>query len=262
MSGLHEPTRDELLPDAALGWTDGADAEACATLLQDATAQADLAAFERTAALAALALAIEPRADGEADLPRLTAKLHANANAFFATTAAATTSRATATPASARPQPLALRTTLPWLLAAASLLLLLWPRREAVVTAEVARADLLRSGAELMQWNWQPGPSPRSGPVQGDVVWDGRHQNGYLRLRGLPELDQDHRYQLWIVDASRQGPPVDGGVLTLPAGSGEVIVPVQSRLPVQRAAAFVLTIEPAAGVVVSAQDDVVAIAKP
>ena len=258
MSNPRDRAHEELLPDAALGWTDSADAAACTALLQDAAAQAELADLERTAALAALALAAQPQPAGQTDLLRLIAKLRTDADAFFAATPAGLAR--THAPAGLRRLPF--RALVPWFLAAASVLLLLWLRREAVVTAEVARTQLLAAGSELVRCDWQPGPSPRSGPVEGDVVWDGRHQNGYLRLRGLPELDAAHRYQLWIVDSARQGPPVDGGLLTLPAGSGEVVVAVQARLPVERPAAFVLTIEPAAGVVVSAQEHVVAMAKP
>ena len=251
MSAVHDRAYDELLPDAALGWTD--DATAYTALLQDLEARTEFEQLERTASLAALALATEDPRVHQADLVRLTTRLHADAVTYFAA------ARPTTPPL--RP----FREALPWLLAAASLVLLMWPRREAFVPTidpVAARADLLLSRHELVQCAWQPGPSPRAGSVQGDVVWDSNDQLGYLRLRGLPELDPGHRYQLWIVDAERQGPPVDGGLLTLPRANGEVIVPVHSRLPVRRAAAFVLTIEPAVGVVVSAQEHVVAIAKP
>ena len=250
MNNPRDRAHDELLPDAALGWTDGGDADACTALLQNEAARAELADIERVAALTAMALVPPTEPASQAHLVLLTAKLHADAVTFFAATR------------SPGPRVRPFRELLPWLLAAASLVMLLWPIGSAGVPAQLARAELLRSGAELVQCAWQPGPSPRRGTVQGDVVWDASRQQGYLRLRGLPVLAATQRYQLWIVDADRQGPPVDGGLLTLPANDGEVVVPVQARLPVRHAAAFVLTIEPAAGVVVSAQEDVVAIAKP
>lgn len=264
--------REELLADGALDWLEGGDATAFDALLRDAAVRADFAAIERTAAVASLALG-EPPAAVPADLVRLTAKLQADALAFFAGRGRPDGSaprlvgpapapeppmgQAQATP----PSHHVLRV-LPWLLAAASLLILLWPQFVGQPAPAVARAALLKSDAMLVQCDLQPGPSPRGGEVTGDVVWAADRQEGFLRLRGLPPLDPGHRYQLWIVDATREGPPVDGGLLDLPPSPGEVVVHVASRLPVQKAAAFVITLEDAKGVVVSQREHVVAIAKP
>ncbi len=107
---------------------------------------------------------------------------------------------------------------------------------------------------------WQPGPSTAHGTVAGDVVWDVDAQRGFLRIEGLSSLDASRAYQLWIVDGERPGSaPVDGGVFRL-TGPTEQLVPIQARLPVGSAQAFVVTVEQASGVVVSAQEDVVAIA--
>ncbi|MBL8752480.1 MAG: anti-sigma factor, partial [Planctomycetes bacterium] len=125
-----------------------------------------------------------------------------------------------------------------------------------------ARAALLADATGLVRCEWTPGPSPQRGEVRGDVVWDPHRQHGFLRLSGLPELDLGHRYQLWIVDGTRQGPPVDGGLLGPRGAATEVVVPIVAKLPVRQPAAFVLTVESADGVVVSAQEHVVAIAKP
>jgi anti-sigma-K factor RskA len=108
---------------------------------------------------------------------------------------------------------------------------------------------------------WAPGASAAHGRVAGDVVWNAARQEGWLRIAGLERLPDDRQYQLWIVDAARTGAPVDGGLFDL-AGRGEHVVPVRARLPVGRAAAFVVTVEPRGGVVVSEQKDVVAVAKP
>lgn len=58
---------------------------------------------------------------------------------------------------------------------------------------------------------------------------------------------------------------LDGGLFDLPptAGAGaQIVVPIRATLPVRQAAAFVVTVEERGGVVVSAQEHVVALAKP
>ncbi len=120
------------------------------------------------------------------------------------------------------------------------------------------RQALVAAGIQPIAW--QPGPSTAHGTVAGDVVWDGDTQRGFLRIEGLSSLDASRAYQLWIVDGERPGSaPVDGGVFRL-AGPREQVVEIQARLPIGSAKAFVVTVEEASGVVVSAQEDVVAIA--
>jgi len=125
-------------------------------------------------------------------------------------------------------------------------------------TSQRRAALLAEPGA--VQLAWQTGPSPLSGSVQGDVVWNDARQEGYLTFRGLPPLDAEHRFQLWIVDGTREGAPVDGGLFAITDAAAETIVPVRAKLPIGRPAAFVVTVEPRAGVVVSRQEHVVAIA--
>lgn len=254
-----EPTRREaLLADAVFGLVDDADRDELAALLRDPQVQREYEELERAAALAGLAAAAPagdaPSADREAaDMLALAAKLHADAAAHFDAARVAS--------ARARRHPLRV---LPWLLAAASVALALWPHGEPTPLAPSAmRAALLQQPAsQWVQWDWQPGPSPLRGALQGDVVWSVGRDEGYLRLRGLPQLDGGHRYQLWILDGSRQGAPVDGGLLPSVGSGDEVVVRVAARLPVRREAGFVLTVEDADGVVVSAQEHVVGIAKP
>ncbi len=255
MSHDAEPTRREaLLADAALGWVDDADRAELAALLQDPAAQRELAELERAAALGGVASDEAVPAPEAMAMLQLAARMHGDAAAFFAR------ERQAAAPRSARLQPLRL---LPWLLAAATIALLLFPHEPAPLAPAAARDALLRQPASnWVRWPWQAGAGAPQASVQGDVVWSVGRDEGYLRLRGLPPLDEAHRYQLWIVDSSRQGPPVDGGLLAVVAGADEVVVPVRARLPVGSEAAFVLTVEDAAGVVVSAQKQVVAIAKP
>lgn len=124
------------------------------------------------------------------------------------------------------------------------------------------RAEALAKGTSVLHRHWQPGPSPRHGDVHGDVVWSHERQDGWLTFRGLPKLDPDHAYQLWIVDARREGPPVDGGLFTISDPDAETLVPIHAHLRIDQPAAFVITIEPKDGVVVSKQEHVVAIASP
>lgn len=134
-------------------------------------------------------------------------------------------------------------------------------RGEPVIpSAADQRASLLATDPKVLHATWKPGPSPKSGAVSGEVVWSQERQRGFLTFKGLPPLDDDHRYQLWIVDGNREGAPVDGGVFGLADANAETVVPVQAKLPIGKPAAFVVTVETKAGVVVSKQEHVVAIA--
>jgi anti-sigma-K factor RskA len=112
-----------------------------------------------------------------------------------------------------------------------------------------------RPGTLVAQWQdvfadvW---PAPEAAGVEGDVVWSPQEQTGYLRLSGLPVNDPSkEQYQLWVVDAERGlEQRIDGGVFDVTA-SGEVIVPIDPRIPVGSAMAFAITIEQPGGVVVS-----------
>lgn len=122
------------------------------------------------------------------------------------------------------------------------------------------RAALLAIG-DTARLAWQAGPSPYAGAVAGDVVWSDAVQQGFLAFTGLRPLDEAHRYQLWIVDGDRNGPPVDGGLFAVEDATAETLVPIRPTLPIGRAVAFVVTVEAARGAVVSAQEHVVAVAR-
>lgn len=122
------------------------------------------------------------------------------------------------------------------------------------------RAAVLAGDHQAFHREWKPGPSARDSHFSGDVVWSHERQDGWLSFRGLPKLDPDHAYQLWIVDQRRDGPPVDGGLFTIQNPESETLVPIHAHLRVEHPVAFVITIEPKNGVVVSKQEHVVAIA--
>jgi len=145
-------------------------------------------------------------------------------------------------------------------LAAALLIWFFATKPPAPVDLSVARQQLLASSG-VQQLEWKAGPSPLSGAVKGDVVWSEAEQTGYLTFEGLPPVGPEQRFQLWIVDGARKdSDPVDGGLFAITDAAGRTIVPIDAKLPVAKAAAFVVTVEDKAGVVVSKQKHVVAIA--
>jgi anti-sigma-K factor RskA len=130
----------------------------------------------------------------------------------------------------------------------------------AVPTPVEARAAMLADRGGVLKADWSAGNTPDK--VAGDIVWSADKQSGFMRLAGLPQLPTGFQYQLWIIDAAREGQnPVDGGVFDINS-AGEVIVPFSAKLKVSRPAAFAITIERAGGVPVSKQEKVAALAKP
>ena len=101
--------------------------------------------------------------------------------------------------------------------------------------------------------------------ITGEVVWSEARDEGYMKISGIAANDpQEWVYQLWIFDKSRDAGdltqrPVDGGVFNFdlaqrdPA-TGDVIVPINAKLPVGEAFLFAVTVEKPGGVVVSDRD--------
>ena len=201
-------------------------------------------------------------ADDATAPPALKAKLRDDADRFFgvAEDDAGVTrideARLQRAPASAaapiRRMPFADR--LGWLAAAvfaAVLLFTNWPALDSTsLDAIDARARLIDAGTPALPW-LQP-ELPEYATVTGDVVWNDERQEGYLRLIGMPANDPLRtQYQLWIVDRSRDANPVDGGVFDIPAGGGEIVIPIDAKLRVSDPEAFAITREKPGGVVVS-----------
>jgi len=168
-------------------------------------------------------------------------------------------------PTSLRPNPIAVLSGALLGLAAGFLFWLAVPPRTADVPVDPRSpaeqlASLLAADPSLLRLHWQHGTSPFRGQVTGEVVWSQQDQRGYLTFHGLPALDEDHRFQLWIVDGQREGAPVDGGLFAIRPGSDTTVVAIDARLPIGKPAAFVVTVEAKSGAVVSKQEHVVAIA--
>ncbi len=149
------------------------------------------------------------------------------------------------------------RRALPWLVAAAGILLALLARFPRA-PVEPSAADLYQQlaaapAASVAAWN-----DATSAGVTGDIVWDQASQRGVMRLRGLAPNDPARmQYQLWIFDRSRAAPDdtgvafdaVDGGVFDVQAVGADVYVLVNAKLPVFDPTLFAVTTEPPGGVV-------------
>jgi hypothetical protein len=174
------------------------------------------------------------------------------------------------------------RSWIPWLIAAASFIALLVvasrppppappPQIVSVVVSvpvpppappapEEARTRMLAEGKAPIPWGGTKDPAAKG--VEGDVVWDGRRQLGYMRFRGrAPNDPKKLQYQLWIFDKNQDDRhPVDGGVFDV-TGDGEVVVPITAKLQVREPTLFAITIEKPGGVVVSSRERLVLAAK-
>lgn len=170
-----------------------------------------------------------------------------------------------------------------WIAAAACLVFAVVASRPAAdrVVPELSvgeRLAALEEGApDLIQASWA-GISAIGAPdhaldrgVTGEVIWSDDRDEGFMRIAGIESNDPgEFQYQLWIFDADRRTGdlpqfrseglpevltqrPVDGGVFDVGPG-GEVLVPIDAKLPVGRGVLFAVTKEPPGGVVVSDRD--------
>lgn len=166
-----------------------------------------------------------------------------------------------------------------WVAAAVFMLLAvsMWWNQGASVTAQCNTYEqLLSSGGDVIQLPLAGLPALNlarhdlDGGVSGDLIWSDERNQGFMRISGIsPNEPTAFQYQLWIFDAERPTGalprfetegipiltqrPVDGGVFDI-AEDGEVIVPIDAKLPIGRAALFAVTKEPPGGVVVSERD--------
>ena len=168
----------------------------------------------------------------------------------------------------AEPRPPRSSSATPWLVAAAATILAAfvgWGRWSATAPAALSASEqrvALLEEPSLVRIDWSKGPSELSGEASGDVIWSDARQRGFMRFAGLPANDPGQRqYQLWIFDRTRSAEqPVDGGVFDVPAGGGEVVIPIDAKIAVGEGFAFAVTVEKPGGVVVSDREHIVAIA--
>lgn len=122
--------------------------------------------------------------------------------------------------------------------------------------------QLVASAPDLVKGSWTDLDPKKPQNVQGDVVWSNSTQKGFIRFKNLPVNDKTKEtYQLWIFDESQNAKtPVDGGVFDVDA-SGDVIIPIDAKIKVQKPVMFAVTAEKPGGVVVSGLEKVMAVAK-
>jgi Anti-sigma-K factor rskA len=123
------------------------------------------------------------------------------------------------------------------------------------------RDEFIRSTADITKASWAAGNVKDVKQVTGDIVWSDEKQAGFMRFRGLPVKGApEYCYQLWIFDTTQdKATPIDGGIFDVTA-DGEIIVPINAKLPAARPYQFALTIERHGGVVVSDRENIAALA--
>lgn len=132
----------------------------------------------------------------------------------------------------------------------------LWgPRRAAPPAPPVSQARLVEAASDAVTAPWRASGDASGRDATGELVWSDARQRGVARIAGLPANDPTtERYQLWIFDEARdERYPVHGALFDA-ATSGTTVVEVAPQVPIVRAVRFLVTIEPAAGVVVSRRD--------
>src|SRR5262249_16771815 len=127
-----------------------------------------------------------------------------------------------------------------WLAAAACLTLAVagwWPRLAPAPTLAQQRDRVLAAARDTVRAPWAAGPDPAGQGVSGEVDWSPAQNRGFVTFRNLARNDPSAaQYQLWVFDAGRPQ-PVDGGVFDVTA-TGEVVIPLNAKLPVSKAAQF------------------------
>jgi anti-sigma-K factor RskA len=136
---------------------------------------------------------------------------------------------------------------------------------DATIAPDARRAALLAAAGELVRADFRATDDPLAAGAEGDLVWSGARQEGYMRFRNLPANDPtEEQYQLWIFDSTRadwEELPVDGGVFDVVTG-GEVVVPIEAKLDVRAPALFAITLERPGGVVVSEREHLLLLGSP
>ena len=98
--------------------------------------------------------------------------------------------------------------------------------------------------------------------ISGDVVWSNSQQKGFVTFHGMPVNNPlKETYQLWVFDETQNDKyPINGGVFDV-SENGDVVVPIDTELKVQKPKMFAVTEEKPGGVVVSNREKLMVIGK-
>lgn len=162
-----------------------------------------------------------------------------------------------------------------WMAAAACLALAVMAWRPARTLTIDQRLASLEARPGIVRTSWvglddaklAEAPHRFDEQLTGEVVWDPATNEGFMVFEGLASNNPSEiQYQLWIFDAERptgdlpqfgegilSQRPVDGGVFDV-GTDGRVVVEIDPKLRVGKAAIFAVTVEPPGGVVVSDRD--------
>ncbi|HEY0458255.1 MAG TPA: anti-sigma factor [Pyrinomonadaceae bacterium] len=128
------------------------------------------------------------------------------------------------------------------------------------LTPTQEREQLLASSPDILQSTWGDLDPKKPHNMKGDVVWSNAAQKGFVRFSNLPVNDKTkEQYQVWIFDENQKY-PVDGGVFDANE-AGEIIIPIDAKIKIQKPKMFAVTAEKPGGVVVSPLEKVMAVAK-
>jgi anti-sigma-K factor RskA len=136
------------------------------------------------------------------------------------------------------------------------------PKPTPKLSAAQELEQFLAANRDVVRSEWGDFDPNKPMNVKGEIVWSSSAQKGYIRFTSIPVNDKTkEQYQLWIFDEN-QNPktPIDGGVFDANQ-SGEVIVPIDAKIKVQKPTMFAVTAEKPGGVVVSPLEKVMAVAK-
>ena len=124
--------------------------------------------------------------------------------------------------------------------------------------AEQRQQLIASGGAAQKTWSDFDPKKPRN--VEGDVVWSNTAQKGFVRFKNLPVNDKTKEtYQIWIFDETQKN-PVSGGVFDANE-AGEIIIPMNAAIKVNKPVMVGITVEKPGGVMVSDLGKVMAVAK-
>lgn len=264
MSDATQPMErlNELLADRALYGLDAHDHQELSDL--GTSWEREALEFELAAAAADLALAHD-----QTPLPaELRDQLESVGVSRLATEQGLRLTAPTSVAESKLPGPQFTPAPVPWLVAAAAVVLaaFAWVFAPSGGPASISTPSLALSPDRLYDVllaqetaiisDWAVADESLAPGASGAAIWDTESQRGVMKFAGLPVNDpSEQQYQLWIFRGDAQGGleahPVSGGVFDIASAEGDVFVPIDARLNVDDVVAFAITIEPPGGVVVS-----------